>query len=114
MTTEELISAIDSLRDDLMEARRYVRRQPNDTAIATDRFRRKVEILIDHCKFADHDARRWCGNLIFGVDNCRAVPGVLEGYIDGASYELAYLKGLVERGVWAATTPATAGEGGGA
>lgn len=99
MDATALISLIDTLRDDLVEARRYVRRQPNDTAIATDRFRRKVETLIDHCPLALHAARRWCGNIIFGVDHCRAVPGVLEGYIDGASYELATLKGQVEKGL---------------
>lgn len=100
MTNAELIALIDSLRDDLVEARRYIRMQPNNTAIHTDRFRQKIETLIDYCEFARHSAYRWCGNLVFGVDNCRAVPGVLEGYIDGASYELCALKGQVERGLF--------------
>lgn len=117
MTTEELLTAIDDLRSDLAEARRYVRTKP---ATAQQILRDCCASLLAVCAWSgvemvvlDEELGRLMANLFAGCRCMAAAPNVTEGYIDGSLWELAYLSGQAERGLFAAAS-ATAGEGGGA
>jgi hypothetical protein len=96
MTRDELIAAIDDLRNELAEARRYVRSKPAETTVAVERFRarmielRSAQWLVENC------AGRLICNLQWGLEGIRCCPVAIEGAIDLASFELAWIKGRLE------------------
>lgn len=115
MTTTELLASIDDLRSELAEARRYVRTQPSEAGALLARCH---DLLFEIYSASDDSdfggsgieaiTDRLMDNLRAGRKARCASPNILEGYIDGALWEMAWIKGQVEK------SPATAGEGGGA
>lgn len=96
MTNEELLAAIDDLRNELAEARRYVRTKPASTETAITRFCHNLQDLRGHSLPVEDHAYRWAFNLYMGRLCTAAAPHVLEGYIDGTSWEIAWIKGQIE------------------
>ena len=92
----DTIQSLDALRDSLAEARRYVRRQPNVAyAIVVEVMGQLPGVLNG---WDTNLAPRLTENLAAGVECMWAIPTVLEGYLDGAIGELAWVMGQVERG----------------
>lgn len=105
MMTTELLADIDDLRAELAEARRYVRRAPADARNAVERFVDKFQeiaryhwLLMDRCQRTEL-------NLDWGLQAIAVCPDALIGAIDLASWELAWIKGRIEK------EQATMGEG---
>lgn len=83
--TKETALEVDRLRGLLAEARRYVRSKPD---VAREMLEQAMEELVWFAAFL-----RLADNLYAGLKFIRAAPDVLEGYIDGASYELLAAQG---------------------
>jgi hypothetical protein len=93
----DLRSEVDRLRDLLAEARRYVRSDPEEARRLVGR----AVCGMTARRVARRDGgrvARLAENLLAGRRSVRAAPHVLEGYIDGASWELLAMVGRI-RGV---------------
>jgi hypothetical protein len=104
MDKAELIAAIDGLRDDLAEARRYVRTRPDETNKILTRFRYELNKIRWWDTWLHEFTSRCFRNLDGGEAWMMVAPTVLENYIECASFELAWIKGQVEKGDLAQTT----------
>jgi hypothetical protein len=90
-----LMAAIDACRDELDEARRYVRRNPEATEAMVVKAMGEIFGLLgpDH-----HDlAARLLENLAFGLVSIQSQPTVLESYLAAASGELCRHAGGIEK-----------------
>lgn len=98
---KDLIARVAGVRDDLRELRRYVRTKPNHlmTALASDKG------AIDHLNElsrllpAAHATvpARIIENLLVALAWTRACPAAMEGYLDGADWELALIVSRLEK-----------------
>jgi len=102
VTHAELIEAIDRIRDELSEARRYVRTAEPDEAISKFANIGRENFFTAICRLNGLfgiaiAVNRLAGNLAVGAEFVQVDPSVLEGYIDGARFELLALRGLAEK-----------------
>lgn len=108
MDATELLAAIDDIRDELAEAKRYVRRAPADCRNAVERAQEKLRILSNEHRLPlpslTDQLIRAGRNLDWGLQALGVCPDALIGAIDLASFELAWARGSIEK-------KATAGEG---
>lgn len=106
MTTTELIRSIDRIRDDLNEVKRYVRHvDPVETQSGIENACIAIRMLRCPGLVIGLLANRLADNLKEASKFIQVEPHILEGYIDGARFELLALSGRIEK---------AAGEGGGA
>jgi hypothetical protein len=98
MTRDQLCREIEAARSELSEARRYVRRQPADADAQIERFRFKLAGAVALDSSLEELRDRLTANLVAGQACKTAAPHVLEGYVDGALWELSWLKGRIETG----------------
>jgi 2-phosphoglycerate kinase len=104
-TDMQLRAGIVAMRDELAEARRYVRTKPTEAHAAIHRFMNKLQDHRGRHRTITDNAFRWACNLTEGMHADRAVPNVLEGAIDLTSWELFIVQGNIEKAL-ALTDPA--------
>jgi hypothetical protein len=97
MNATELLAAIDDLRDELAEAKRYVRRAPADARNAVERVTYKLGGVVGEHPHLNDRVSRTIRNLDWGLQGIATCPSALEGAIDLASFELAWVRGLIEK-----------------
>lgn len=97
MTDHQRLADVAALRDELTEARRYVRTRPALAANAVYRF---IDRLQDHRLTngtIDAHAARWACNLTEGIRWQVVAPKVCEGYIDGTAWELFVVQEAIRK-----------------
>lgn len=88
----DLMESIEAIREDLSEARRYVRTK---TGLAISLIRKAEEVLprvglrVEEWRLSTCERLRY--NLIVARHDIQTVPDVTIGYIDGARWELGKL-----------------------
>ena len=97
MNEAQLRLGIIAMRDELAEARRYVRTKPEQAHAAIGRFLNKLQDHRGRHRTITDNAFRWACNLTEGMHADRCVPHVLEGAIDIASWELFVIQGHLEK-----------------
>ena len=101
----QLRTGIIAMRDELAEARRYVRTQPEQAHAAIARFLNKLQDHRGRHRTITDNAFRWACNLQVGMHCDRCVPKVLEGAIDIADWEIFIIQSEIEKAL-ALTDPA--------
>lgn len=98
----EAIAVLDQLRDDLVEARRYVLRSPEAARQAIGRFLARLDAL-RRIRFAASTLplllleNQIDANLEWGLKAIASCPTALIGAIDLTSMQLAWVRGWIER-----------------
>lgn len=87
MSPTQRIATIDLCREQLAETRRWVRTRPATAMMILRGLATNPDVFGD----------RLTDNLCVGLDAIQACPNVTEGYIDGASWELAIERSQLEK-----------------
>jgi hypothetical protein len=106
MTDTQLRTGLIAMRDELAEARRYVRTRPDQAHAAIHRFLNKLQDHRGRHRTITDNAFRWTRNLTEGLHADPSRPAILEGYIDGTSWELFVIQTNIEKALALTVTEA--------
>lgn len=97
MTNKVLLSWIDVVRGKLIESRRYIRSEPTVAKSYLLSTVGDIDYLVKPCGIEGGVMARIGDNIKVALGSILACPDALDGYIEGALWELERSKGRISR-----------------